>query len=193
MEAKDAVAQETVDELVKAAHGNLPKVRELAEQHPSIICGDASWKETPMEAAAHTANKAIVGFLLSRGVPLDVFAAIVLEKTDQVSEFLRRDPLLARAAGAHGIPILFYAAAVGNTQIGELLLANGADVNAGADGITALHGTAQFGNPEFAEWLLAHGADVSAKDYTGKTPLAVAMERGQDAVATVLRRHAGAP
>ncbi len=127
-------------------------------------------------------------FLIANGIEQDIFSAIILERIDDVAEFLERHPELAKAQGAHGIPILFYAAAVGNRKIGEMLLARGADVNAGAGGNTALHGAAWFGELDFAQWLLRQGADVQAKDYREKTPWAVAEERGQAELAELLRR-----
>jgi ankyrin repeat protein len=186
---EQAVSQETINACVRAAHGNLTKLRDLAEKYPSALHARASWNETALEAANHTASKEIVEFLVASGVEQDIFSAIILERIDDVAEFLERHPELAKAQGAHGIPILFYAAAVGNTRIGEMLIACGADVNAGAGGNTALHGAAWFGRLDFARWLLRQGADVQAKDYGGKTPLAVAEERGQAELAELLRRH----
>ena len=42
---------------------------------------------------------------------------------------------------------------------------------------------------ETASVLIAAGADVNAKDNNGETPLAIAMHRGSQAVATVLSNH----
>ncbi len=73
----------------------------------------------------------------------------------------------------------------------ELLLANGADVNAVEGGNTPLHGAALFGRAEMAAWLLDHGAKVNAADFRGKTPLEHAVERGHAAVADVLKSRGG--
>ena len=181
------LSQDTINEFVKAAHGDLAKMRDIIANHPSVLETTASWKETALEAAAHSANKEIVEFLLSRGVQPDIFSAIVLEQAYTVATYLHRNPELARATGAHGIPILFFAAAVGNERIAEMLLGRGADVNAGRGGSTALHGAAFFGKFELARWLIRHGADVNAKDYNGKTPFSIAMDRGHEKVAELLR------
>ncbi len=184
-------SQAIVDEFVGVCHGDLGRVKELADAHPSLLNANASWDETPLGAASQMGNREIIEFLLSRGVSLDIFAAAVLGMADRVSEFLRVDPSLAQARGAHGIPIMWYPAIGGHLPVAEILLHHGADVNAGAGGNTALHGAALFGRSEAVEWLLDHGADVNLKNYEDKTALALAIQRGHSDIADLLRRHGG--
>jgi ankyrin repeat protein len=67
---------------------------------------------------------------------------------------------------------LHYAAYGGHKEIAELLIAEGADVNAkDEDGVTPLHEAAFGGYKEIAELLIAKGADVNAKNNGGETPL----------------------
>lgn len=68
----------------------------------------------------------------------------------------------------------------GITEVAELLLKHGADVNAKSysddkffKGWTALMCAAWNGNTEMAELLLKHGADVNATNYKGKTALGI--------------------
>lgn len=180
-------SQEIVDLFVRYAHGDVANVKAMAAEHPEILNRSASWDETALEAASHTANREIVAWLVAQGVPLDLFAAIILEETAAVEGFLTEEPGLAQATGAHGIPILFYATIIGNQTYAEWLLAAGADVNAGAGGNTALHGAAWFDQPEMARWLLSQGADPNAQDYQGKAPLAIALEGGKERVAAILQ------
>lgn len=185
------VPQALIDEFVIAAHGDLAKVQALAEQHPELLTARASWHETPLQAAAHTGNQVIVRYLLARGLEPDVFTAAVLGDVDGVAAWLDRDPALADARGAHGIPLLFHAAMAGRREVCALLLERGVDVNTGAGGNTALHAAALRGDAELARWLLERGADVHARDYEGKTPLDRALAAGHEAVAEVLRRAGG--
>ena len=85
-------------------------------------------------------------------------------------------------------PPLYWAAHEGHKEIVELLIANGADVNAkDRRGETSLHAAALSPRKEIAELLIAEGADVNAKDQKGKTPLDTAY--GQ--TAELLRKHGG--
>ncbi len=183
--------QKLIDEFVMASHSDLDKVKALIERHPILAQTRAQWDETPLEAAAHTGQKEIAEFLLSKGAALDICAASMLGKTDRVREFLRKDPAQPKARGAHGIPVLFYPAITGQREAAEILLAHGADVNAAEGGNTPLHGAALFGREDMVAWLLDHGAKVNALDFRGKTPLQHAIERGHTAVADVLRSRGG--
>jgi len=81
---------------------------------------------------------------------------------------------------------LHTAAARGHKEIVELLIVEGADVNAGDKIITPLHLAAFHGQPEIAELLIAKGADVNARDSIGGTPLHDAALRGRKEIAELL-------
>ena len=60
---------------------------------------------------------------------------------------------------------------MGHVDITELLIENGADVNAqGGDGGTALHAVAFLGRAESAKVLLNHGADATIRNNDGASP-----------------------
>ncbi|MDP6307286.1 MAG: ankyrin repeat domain-containing protein, partial [Verrucomicrobiota bacterium] len=67
-----------------------------------------------------------------------------------------------------GSTALGHAAKYGHNEIAELLIENGADVDAkDEDGSTPLHLAALMGYKEIAELLIAKGADVNAKKDDG--------------------------
>jgi hypothetical protein len=86
----------------------------------------------------------------------------------------RRTPLHSATAGGH-------------TEIAELLIDNGADVNANEDyGWTPLHLAAKYGHREVAELLIAKGADMNAKKKDGWTPLHLAALYGHTEIVELL-------
>ena len=71
-------------------------------------------------------------------------------------------------------------------EIAELLINEGADVNAKDKGWTPLYHAAWRGHKEVAELLIAKGADVNMKDVEGVTPLHLAADRGHTEVVELL-------
>lgn len=183
----ELVPQETIDEFVGNAHGNLPRVQELLSVHPSLLRARARWDEDALGAAAHAGSRPVAEFLLARGTPLDLPAAAMLGRVDDVAAFLDQDPATANGAGAHGLSILYHAAAGGSVAVAALLLASNVDVNTGIGLNTALHAAASKGNVEMVGWLIERGADTEALDYEGKTALVIAEESGHQEVAALLR------
>lgn len=67
---------------------------------------------------------------------------------------------------------LHYAVRNHRTDMLDLLLESGADVNAkDTTGMTPLHIAAWLGLKEETQWLLAHGADLEPRDNFGDTPV----------------------
>ncbi len=184
-----SIAQATIDEFVGASHGDLPTVQRILEQFPSIINAPASWGEYAIQAAAQTGQKEIAEILLAAGAPLDICAASMLGRLEQVQAFLQTDPALANATGAHNLPVLYHAAVTGQIPVAQLLVERGTNVNAGEGRNTALHGAVFFGQTEMARWLVEHGAKVDALDYEGRTPLAIASKMNHNELADLLRQH----
>jgi ankyrin repeat protein len=183
--------QELVDQFVGSAHGDLDTVKTLLAQHPALLNRSASWGELALGAAAQTGGAKIAEHLLEAGAPLDICTAAMLGRTETVAAMLPDQPGGANAVGAHGIPLLYHAVIGGHTGIAEMLLAEGADINAGAGGSPALHGAVAFGRADMAEWLLHHGADPNILNYENKTPVAAAMARNHLELAELLRAHGG--
>jgi ankyrin repeat protein len=95
--------------------------------------------------------------------------------------------------GYGGTP-LHIAALSNQDEVVEVLLENGADIEAKAAdsyGSTALHWAAVLGHGRIVELLVLAGADVNAKDTEGHTPVDAALIFHQDQIAGYLRQNGG--
>lgn len=182
------LSQDTINSFVIAAHHDLEKVQELLAEHPALLNENAEWVETPIQAAAHTGQRAIAEYLLDKGAPLDICTASMLGRIDDVRMMLADTPDAIHATGAHNIPVMYFAAIGGNVEIAKLLTDAGADINAGAGGNTALHGAAGFGQTEMVSWLLGKGADPGATDFEGRTPLELAEKMNRTESIALIRQ-----
>jgi ankyrin repeat protein len=184
-------SQEIIDQFVGNAHGNFAVVKELREKYPSMISANASWTETAIQAAAQTGQVEIVQYLIDHGADYEICTAAMLGSLDCIQEFLKEDPGLVNARGAHGIPLLYFPVIRANPEVAEYLLQHGADPNAASpNGITPLHGAVMFNQSEMALWLLDHGVNPNPQ-YDGKTPLTMALEKKLAVLAEILRSHGG--
>jgi ankyrin repeat protein len=116
----------------------------------------------------------------------DIFAAINNNDIKAVKDFIRKKPALVNITNEGGDTPL-HKASIGRTEIAELLVAKGANVNARENnGITPLHIAAERGNREIVELLISRGADINARRKNGKTPLHQASENGYTQIAELL-------
>lgn len=186
-----------VAEFVSAAHRDLEKVKTMVAQDPKLVLasvdtgniGIGDW-ETGLNGAAHTGHRDIALFLLSQGARIDAFCAAMLGYRDVVIALLKADPRTAITKGPHGLNLLYHAAIGGDVTIAEaikpLLPAGVPDFN------QALSAAARDGRLDMTKWLLANGVtNVNAPDGFRKTPLKIALEKGYDDVASVLREKGG--
>jgi ankyrin repeat protein len=187
-----ALSQEVIKEFVTAAHFDLSKVQTMLADAPALLHVAYEWSpgdwEQGIMAAAHMGNRAIAEFFLAQGSVMNICVAAMLGRTDDVKAFLEGDRNLANARGAHQITVMFHAAMSGSTDIARLLKSYGCN-----EGYSyALHGAIDYGHPSMVEWLLDNGVqNINALNFEGKTPLKVALEKGYDDIASLIRARGG--
>ncbi len=153
-----------------AAVGDLARVRELVGKDPSLVNAVSAEGYPPLGLAAFLGRKDVAEFLLKAGADVN---AVSKNET--------------------GFTALTGAVAAGQAEIVELLVDRGADVNHRYEGgaFSPLLSAAAEGDPRIVRLLLEHGASPNVRTADGKTPLALATEKGHKDAADVLRRHGG--
>jgi len=179
-------------DFVIAGHGNLAKVKEMLAQHPEFLNEAYSWsesdKETASMAAAQVGSVSVAEYLLAKGAPLSICTAAMLGKQGELETLLRDNPERIHERGAHGIPLLAHAALNGNLDLFRMLVEHGAREGSSF----ALHNAVSRGYLEMAGWILDNSKpDVNWKNYQGKTALGAALERKDEAMVDLLKRHGG--
>ena len=187
----------SVDIWTGAQTGNIEAVKQhLADG------GDVNSKSdigrTPLDVAIAFKQPLITDLLRKHGgktrdelkAAESIVVAVELGNIEAVKQHLN-DGTEVNAKGGTGRTPLHWAAIEGHKEIAELLIAEGADVNAKGDDGTPLQFAAIVGSGEIVELLIANGADVNAKDNDGKTPLDWANRYNHTETADLLRKHGG--
>ena len=111
--------------------------------------------------------------------PPELFTAITEGDLDYIKTTLEENPKFANSKDESGYTPLILAAGMGNKDLCEVLIANGADLEAQGENGTALHEAAIGNHKEIVDLLISNGANVNAKDKSGITPLYYASTFGQ--------------
>lgn len=101
------------------------------------------------------------------------------------------NPAIA-ANNPYKVTPLHSACAISNYEIAELLIKNGADVNARQmQGVTPLHSAAHNGQTKIVILLIDNGAAVNSKMDNGQTPLFMAIEKDHKETAELIAKNGG--
>ena len=179
-----------IREFVIAGHGNLAAVQSLLAAEPRLLNAANEWgpgdTETAIQGAAHVGSREIAEFLLAQGAPLELPTAAMLGRQAEVTWALAADTAAIHTRGAHGIPLLCHVAFSGDAALVAQLYEAGA-----RDGATmALVNAVAFGARSVAAWLLEKAdPDLAWTNWQGRTALDVALERGDEATAALLRSY----
>jgi ankyrin repeat protein len=184
---------EQIREFVIAGHGNLAAVQALLAAEPRLLNVANTWgpgdTETAIQGAAHVGSREVAEYLLAQGAPLELPTAAMLGRRSEVERALAADTAASHTRGAHGIPLLCHAAFSGDAALVAMLYEAGA-----REGETmALANAVAVGARSVAAWLLENAApDLAWTNWQGQTALDVALARGDEATAALLRSYGAA-
>jgi serine protease inhibitor/ankyrin repeat protein len=179
---------------VAARQGNIEAVRSLIAQGAEVNARD-DHGETPLHEAASVTCIDVVQLLVANGADVNAKSKNAVAPLDRASFQHDREAvaeLLIRSGARVNAEHLNNAAAGGCTDLIELILARGIDVNARDEhGEMSLHAASRWGHMEIVKLLLAKRADVNARtvspwDDSGSTPLHLAVRRGHSDIALLL-------
>jgi uncharacterized protein len=169
--------------------GNGDKVDELLKQEPGLINARTKKGTTPVMLAMFSRHKEIAE-LLANGIETNIFEATALGRIDRVRELLKQDPALVKAFSPEGFTALH--GNLNHTDVVELLLDNGADINAVSKNnfmATPLQSALAMGWTDAAKLLIARNANVNCRGAAGGSPLHEAAGNGQLELAKLLLDH----
>ncbi|MBT8184833.1 MAG: ankyrin repeat domain-containing protein [Eudoraea sp.] len=121
-----------VKEFVGASHGRIDKVKEMLEEHPTLLNVAHDWKngdfETGLGAASHVGHKELVQHFLDKGAQANIFTACLFGKIDIVKPMITAFPNAINALGPHGFTLLHHAVKGGDdaAEVKEYLESKGA-------------------------------------------------------------------
>ena len=105
--------KEIVATFVGAGHGKFEVLKNLLEEHPTLLNAAHDWKygdfETALGAASHVGHKEIAQFLIDKGAQANIFTAALFGNLDIVKSMIEAFPATLNAKGPHGFTLLHHA------------------------------------------------------------------------------------
>jgi RNA polymerase sigma factor (sigma-70 family) len=160
----EAFATAVVD-LVKAARaGDAERVKALLHADPRLLAARDPMGNTALIAAVNSGHQALADLLFDAGVEPGLHESAAIGDVERVTTALEQDPGQLDAYSPEGFTPLALAAHFGHTEVMQVLIDRGADLNRVAThrlAVTPLH-AALFGRQVAAALLLIErGADVT--------------------------------
>ncbi|NBV25185.1 MAG: hypothetical protein EBS05_25110 [Proteobacteria bacterium] len=199
------------DPAAAAAGGDLDSLKVWLALDPVRVI---STNGVLLNAAASRCRTNVVEFLVSNGVPLNAFAALMTGQTNEFAALLSGQPEAARSRWPHAprtdrfvtvhgsgsrtvtvqAPLLHHAVALGNGGAVGMLLEAGADVDAAdSEGHTALYRSLTNETTQLAARLRAAGAAENAIDLIAQNHIEQLQGRAAKALAMAPTNRAEGP
>ena len=172
--------------------GDLAEAKALVTADSSLLEGGGPSGMAPLMLAVYMRQLEIASMLISKGAPVDAFAAAALGDTSRLKIMLADGEANLPEHSADGWTVLHLACFFGHPETVEMLIGLGANVrdhSANAMMNQPLHAAAAGRNKECVSQLLAGGADVNAQQHGGYTALHSAAANGDEEIVRMLLAH----
>ena len=161
--------------------GDMDMLRMKLAQDPDLAhCRDLNGASLLLTAVFRGATEA-VALLEETAGPLDAFEAAALGRTDRLAELLDAGEVRLSDQSPEGFGLLHLAAFFGQTEVAEMLLGRGADIEAVAAhgmAVRPLHSAAAGRKKDVVLFFLEKGADIDARQGGGFSVLHHAAGQG---------------
>jgi len=102
-----------VQEFVGASHRDMDKVKDMLQEHPTLLNAAHDWKlgdfETGLGAASHVGYKDLAQYFTEQGAQANLFTAALFGRLDILKPMLDFFPQSLHARGPHGFSLLHHA------------------------------------------------------------------------------------
>jgi hypothetical protein len=102
-----------VEEMVRVAHVDVNRVKQLVESRPALARAAVDWGfgdwEDALGAASHMGRRDIADVLIRHGARPTIFSAAMMGQLDVVTAFISAQPGCQRIPGPHGLTLLWHA------------------------------------------------------------------------------------
>lgn len=186
-EARDAAGVSLVMQCLYRGHRDLAETVAAKKKHLDIFEAASLGRLQQLQECAHDAAQ--LNALSKDGFTALHFACFFHQS--EAARLLIESGAAVNAVAANPMKVmpLHSAASARNLQAARLLLEHGAPVNARQQGgWVAIHSAAQNGDRAMVDLLLQHNADPRLANDEGKTPAAVAREKGHADLAVLLEK-----
>ncbi len=170
------------DEFIEAIQkGDQPRVNQLLTSTPELKNTKTKDGVSAILQAFYYGHPEIARSIAEKKNDLDIFEASVLGKLERVKNLTKQDHGTVKKYSPDGFTALALAAYLGQKEVSEHLITEGADVNAVArnpTGFTPLTGATANNHTEIAKFLVRKGANINHRYEEGVSPLMEASMNG---------------
>ena len=181
-------ASDDVDIHRAARKGRVEDVKMALRRDPDAVNRRSASGDTALELAVRRGHGAVVDVLLAAGADPNARSTEGDGPLSAAAEKGRTEiakTLLTRGANPTVLDLV-RASSTGHTEVMELLIDAGVDVNGEANSYTPLIVAARNGRVDAAELLLDRGAEIRLKNQTGRLPAVEAASSGHLGVLQLL-------